>query len=137
MATTEAMRWGSHYATGVAKIDQEHELLVLLLNRLNGAFMAEEPEEQLQALLATFIDTTRAHFHTEEQLMEEAAYPERDLHAAEHEFLLSHAAQFQSEYFAGHDHLSESVLDYLKDWLRNHIVVADRRLGRFLTGNSR
>jgi hemerythrin len=66
--------------------------------------------------------------------MREKAYPDVDLHKAEHDFLLAQVAHFREEYAAEKVDLSESMMDYLRDWLRDHILISDRRMSRFLKG---
>jgi hemerythrin len=44
--------------------------------------------------------------------------------------VLSFREEFSSEKIG----FSESMMDYLRDWLRDHILISDRRMARFLKG---
>lgn len=126
------LRWGNHYSLGIREIDHEHEALIELLNRLDIAFHEGQNAGILRAALRQVVSATEAHFRNEERLMTEFDYPEAASHKNEHDFLVAHASEFQSSFEAGQAELTESMMSYLKDWLRNHLLVADKRLGRFL-----
>ena len=126
------MRWLDLYATGIEKLDRQHESLTDLLNALNESFRASKPREVLLFRLDQLIEATHAHFTDEEALMRERGYTDVDLHKSEHDFLLSQVAHFREEFAAEKAELSESMMDYLRDWLRDHILISDRRMARFL-----
>lgn len=128
------MRWLDLYATGIAKIDHQHETLTDLLNALNESYRAGKTHDVLLFRLDQLIEAVHEHFTDEEALMSEKAYPDVDLHKAEHDFLLAQVAHFREEYAAEKVDLSESMMDYLRDWLRDHILISDRRMARFLKG---
>jgi len=130
------MRWLDLYATGIEKLDRQHESLTDLLNALNEAYRADKPRDVLLFRLDQLLEATHAHFTDEEALMRERGYADVDLHKAEHDFLLSQVAHFREEYAAEKTALSESMMDYLRDWLRDHILISDRRMARFLKGEA-
>ena len=43
---------------------------------------------------------------------------------------------FREEFAADKVGFSESMMDYLRDWLRDHILISDRRMARFLKGEA-
>ena len=130
--TTRLMRWGQHYQLGIKQVDLQHQQLVELINQLNMAFHAGDDRATLSAILSELVTFAAAHFQTEEDLMEEHHYQGLDLHKAEHDALARQAAEFQRAFDAGSVELSESMLEFLSDWLRNHVIVADRRMGNYL-----
>jgi hemerythrin len=130
------MRWMDLYATGIAKIDYQHETLTDLLNALNEAHRAGKPRDVLLFRLDQLIESVHAHFTDEEALMQEKGYPDFDLHKAEHDFLLAQVLNFREEFAADKVGFSESMMDYLRDWLRDHILISDRRMARFLKGET-
>jgi hemerythrin-like metal-binding protein len=135
MATHTALgllRWGNHYVLGVPEIDRDHAALMELVNRLNTEFRSGASANVLRGTLQTIVADTKAHFRMEERIMKKSDYPHRDSHRAEHAFLLNQLIEFQEEFDAGRAELTDSMMTYLKDWLRNHLLIADKRLGRFL-----
>jgi hemerythrin len=61
--------------------------------------------------------------------MKELHYPEQDKHEAEHAHLVNDVAHFKVQFQQGRELL---VLQSIKDWLLNHIVYSDKRLGAYL-----
>lgn len=128
------MRWLDLYSTGIETLDRQHENLTDLLNCLNEAWRTGKSHDVLLFRLDQFLDAVGAHFRDEEKLMEEKEYPGLDLHRAEHDFLLVQVLQFRTQFATNEVELTESMLDFFRDWLRDHILISDRRLGRFVQG---
>ncbi len=131
------MRWLDLYSIGIEKVDRQHENLTDLLNCLNEAWRTGKSQDVLLFRLDQFLDAVGAHFRDEEQLMAEKEYPDLDLHKAEHDFLLEQVLQFRTQFAASEAELTESMLDFFRDWLRDHILISDRRLGRFVRGEAK
>ncbi len=131
------MRWLDLYSIGIEKVDRQHENLTDLLNCLNEAWRSGKGQDVLLFRLDQFLDAVGAHFRDEEQLMLEKRYPDLDLHKAEHDFLLEQVLQFRTQFAASEAELTESMLDFFRDWLRDHILISDRRLGRFVRGEAK
>jgi len=131
------MRWLDLYSIGIEQVDRQHENLTDLLNCLNDAWRENKGQEVLQFRLDQFLDAVRSHFHDEEALMAEKDYHDLDLHKAEHDFLLEQVDQFRTQFSAGEVGMSDSMLDFFRDWLRDHILISDRRMGRFLRGEAK
>jgi hemerythrin len=138
MATgVRLMRWLDLYSIGIEKIDRQHENLTDLLNCLNESWRVGKDRDVLLFRLDQFLDAVGAHFRDEEHLMEEQQYPDFDLHKAEHDFLLEQVLQFRTRFAASEEGLTESMLDFFRDWLRDHILISDRRFGRFVRGEAK
>lgn len=131
------MRWLDLYSIGIEKVDRQHENLTDLLNCLNEAWRTGKGQDVLLFRLDQFLDAVGAHFKDEEFLMAEKQYPDLDLHKAEHDFLLEQVLQFRTQFAASEAELTESMLDFFRDWLRDHILISDRRLGRFVRGEAK
>ena len=130
--TIDLLRWGNYFSVGVNEIDREHRGLIQLLNRLDTDVRAGADREVLSTTLRHVVAEAEAHFQNEEGLMAARGYPELKSHKAEHDLLLAQVKEFAAEFDAGRAELSESMTTYLKDWLRNHLSITDRRLCRFL-----
>jgi hemerythrin len=131
------MRWLDLYSTGIEKVDRQHENLTDLLNCLNEAWRTGKGHDVLLFRLDQLLAAVGAHFRDEEQIMIETEYPDLDLHKAEHDFLLEKVLQFRTQFATNEAELTESMLDFFRDWLRDHILISDRRLGRFVCGEAK
>jgi diguanylate cyclase (GGDEF)-like protein/PAS domain S-box-containing protein/hemerythrin-like metal-binding protein len=114
---------------GIAVIDQQHQRLAALINRLNLAVRDKVDEAIVQEQFQELADYTAEHFATEHELMERFHYPGQSAHDAIHARLLADTLQFRSRLNKGGDLF---VLQSLKDWLMHHIQTEDRALGEFL-----
>jgi hemerythrin-like metal-binding protein len=130
--TTHLFRWGKYYGVGLEEIDREHEQVANLLNELYAAWLDGAPRTELSKRLQSLIDAVAGHFENEEKIMADGGYPGLGGHQAEHAFLANHVGEFQREFNSGNAELSESTMTYLKDWLRDHILISDKRMGEYL-----
>ncbi len=134
MTSGRLMRWLDLYSIGIEQVDRQHEDLTDLLNCLNEAWRSGKSRDVLLFRLDQFLDAVGAHFRDEETLMAEKKYPDFDLHRAEHDFLLVQVLHFRTQFATSEEELTESMLDYFRDWFRDHILISDRRMGRYLLG---
>lgn len=125
--------WDDRMSVGIAEIDEQHKRLLALINDLHDACQGECPPDKVDNAADAVTEYTRVHFATEEQYMDAHSYPGQEAHLEEHmEFSLK-AMEFFGDYVAGSNpDLGSEMLAYLKDWLLNHILKTDRRLGAFL-----
>ena len=121
---------------GVETIDFQHEQLGELLNQLNAVFLAGGSRATERALIGKLVDAVKEHFRTEEELMRRVGYPDFEAHKGAHDFLAAQVIEFQQDFIARRSSLTESMMKYLKDWLRDHMLLADKKLGTFLKKNN-
>lgn len=124
--------WGHHYLTGVEEVDHQHEQITRLLNSLHDARRGGGQAEEHRALFDALIDVVAEHFRTEESYMRELGYPELELHKLEHDALAGKVMEMRAELEGGQDHVLDGGLEFLKEWLRDHMMTSDRRMGRYL-----
>ncbi|MCK7492479.1 MAG: hemerythrin domain-containing protein [Comamonadaceae bacterium] len=65
--------WNEDYRVGLDEVDQQHQGLVDMINRLDAAISDGEPSDVIVRLLADLKSYTHYHFSTEEHLMRECA----------------------------------------------------------------
>jgi hemerythrin len=127
------VQWSEALSVGNVGMDSEHHELVNMLNLLHGVMMAGKGKPTVRAHIDRLIRHTETHFAHEEELMYRYAYPGRDEHTNEHRILTSQVLIEQAKFEAGPaEVLSTEVLDFLRNWLSNHILTEDARLGAYL-----
>jgi hemerythrin len=117
--------WSDNMSVGVAKIDNDHKGLIELINLLHGEMLAGKSKDALGVVLDKLIAYTKTHFAYEEALFRTHSYPQAAAHAKEHEALTKKALVLQADLKAGKTVISAPVLDFLRDWLTNHILKQD------------
>ncbi len=123
--------WSNSYSVQVSQMDEEHQRLVGIINKLYGAMRAGRGKEAVGSILGELIDYTKSHFAHEERLMQETGFAGLEEQKRAHENLLSRVAEIQKKFKAG-EALSQEVMSFLKDWLSNHIQREDKQYGPHL-----
>ena len=125
------MKWTPALSVKVQQFDDQHMVLVEMINALHDAVKAGRGAEILGTTLDGLITYTTTHFGEEEKLMETFSYPDRDEHKAAHENLIKIVQELQQKFTSGQSIVSLDVLMFLRDWLMGHINVVDKKYGAF------
>ena len=128
----EYISWDKSFETGVKVIDDDHKELVRMINNLHSGLVSGLGISQMTFILNDLIQYTGVHFKREETLMEKHLYPEFDKHKAEHTDLVGSVIDFQEQLKAGRKFFSIELMQFLKNWLVDHILKTDMKLGSFL-----
>jgi hemerythrin len=128
----EIMPWKAEYSVGIRQIDEQHKRLVRLLNELHQAMCEGKSRDVMAGILSQLVDYTKGHFASEERLMQGYSYPGYAAHKVEHDHLTMTVLKFQQELTAGKTVISIAVMDFLKNWLRGHILGTDQKYSPFL-----
>lgn len=125
--------WNDKLSVGVPSIDDQHKKLVSLLNQLHDAMMSGKGKDMLGGILKGLIDYTVVHFRYEEELFVRTGYPDSEAHKKSHAELVRKVQDVQKKYDTdGPKALTIPVMNFLKDWLANHIQGADMAYGPHL-----
>lgn len=126
------MPWSNLLSVGVRDIDDQHRVLVDILNRLGDVVMGDVTEWNEKAVLADLLQYTAQHFGFEERLMRKAGYAGVDAHVREHrEFILQIKAMTE-RFNSGDLPDAEELLVFVREWLTTHILGTDRALAQAL-----
>jgi hemerythrin len=125
------MTWKDEYSVKVKLIDQQHKKLIDLLNKMYDGLREQRGKEVLGAVLSELVAYTEGHFTTEERLMSMHKYPGFEVHKLEHHILVKKVTDFEKDFKAGRTSVSIDVMNFLKDWLTNHILGTDKRYSAF------
>lgn len=120
--------WTPNYSIGIHAIDADHQHLFLLVNRFHDAYLANRDKTQILSLLRNLILYAETHFRHEEDYMEQIAYPETEEHKQAHGQFIERVFRLQDEYESGVLRLSDDVMDFLREWLTQHIIEKDSKL---------
>jgi len=123
--------WREEYSVGIKEIDEQHKQWVNILNELGTALLEFKGHEVVESVLKRLINFTREHFATEERLFKKYNYPEEKAHKAEHDKLLEKVSKFQQDYDRGHKMVGVDLMEYLKNWFKDHVQTTDYRYAPF------
>jgi hemerythrin-like metal-binding protein len=137
LAHADPIVWQESFATGVDEIDEQHQILVHTLNEANARLTDESSIELLDAITRDLLSYALYHFETEERLMEEHDYPrergdDAELHMQQHRAFSAKVVAVREEIKAGRRIPRDELLAFLNNWLINHILNTDKRLGAYI-----
>ncbi|MFV9614897.1 MAG: bacteriohemerythrin [Gammaproteobacteria bacterium] len=134
LATRKYLVWNDKYCVGIDSIDQQHKKLVNLINHLQTAIDYSTGEEFERDALDELVDYTKTHFSYEEGLMRDNDYPDFEAHKAQHEKMFKKVGEVLAEYEKDQETAMSNAVEYLKDWLINHINGTDKQYSSYLIG---
>jgi hemerythrin len=126
------IQWTPEFSVGVERFDEQHKKLFELINELHGAIQQGRGPEALQGVLDSLADYAKTHFTEEEALMEKYHFPHLSAHRSEHKKLAAQVAKLQVWRKTSETLLSPVVMEFLLNWLANHIQKTDMRYKPFL-----
>ena len=128
------MEWSPALSVKVTKFDDQHKKLLELVNQLHDAMKSGQGNNMLGVILQQLVSYTVSHFGEEEKVMQAQGYPDFPAHKAEHEKLIRQVGELQQKFQSGAAMLSMTVMNFLKDWLVNHIQGVDKKYSAHLNG---
>lgn len=130
------LEWKPEYNTGFGEIDRQHRVLVDLINRLHDEMLKGATQQGVAPILRELANYTHTHFNWEEKMLAAEGYQDLAAHAQVHRRMSAKVDQFADELEAGRIALSVPLMNFLKDWLREHILKTDMKyavaLGRVM-----
>lgn len=124
--------WNENYSVKVKQFDDQHKKLIEMVNELHDSMKVGKGKETLEKILKGLVQYTEQHFSSEERLMKLHGYTGYENHKKEHNQLVMQVLDIQKKYQEGTTMLTQSVMNFLRDWLQKHIQGDDKNYGPFL-----
>lgn len=118
------IEWSDELSVKVKEIDEQHKNFIEILNKLHDGIFDLEIQK---VVIKELVEYATVHFETEEKHMIHFNFPGYEEHKKEHEELTEHTLKFKDELFRNNCLLSFAILDFLKDWLENHLLNMDMK----------
>jgi diguanylate cyclase (GGDEF)-like protein/hemerythrin-like metal-binding protein/PAS domain S-box-containing protein len=131
----EIFPWNKHLETGIVQIDEQHRVLVRLINRLAQQQAQRASELDLTATLGELTDYAEIHFRTEEGIWQSALAGQNLLveHMHEHQRFVDHVVRLQAAH-PPFQPIQDELFAYLTQWLTLHILGHDKQLAQVVIG---
>jgi len=124
------LKWSDAYAIGVEAIDKQHQMLFRMSEDYRAALDEGTGERVYGVLLESLGLYARTHFAVEDECMYQYRCPIAKTNSAAHAQFVTSLARFNERY-QQHGFLftdAEQLVDYVDDWLANHIGHIDVEL---------
>lgn len=134
-ANFEKIAWKPEYDLGIEEIDEQHQYLVALIDKLYDLIECDAANYnvKVKAILEELVDYTEYHFKREEiEYFRKYNYTNSNLHVMQHDNFI-HEVQHKIkgvENSTAED--GKGLYTYLTAWLLNHIAKADRAWASFV-----
>jgi hemerythrin-like metal-binding protein len=131
----EAFIWDNKFNTGVDVVDEQHRKLVDIINRLGSINAHLASTGELTEILTELANYTVYHFGTEEELMRKYAVDaiHQDVHIKAHQHFTGQVGVAAKILLGSKDvnnQLVVPLLKYVTNWLVQHILGSDARMGK-------
>jgi len=112
--------WKKEYAGGIGSIDEQHKVIIDLMNKLFDAIKFNTAYIVIKDVLAELLYYTNYHFTLEAELFKVFEYSEKDEHIRQHNIFVDELKKMISDYNTN-TIIPINVLYFLRDWFENHI----------------
>ncbi|MFA7268589.1 MAG: bacteriohemerythrin [Sterolibacterium sp.] len=136
-AAAQPLTWRQDFATGVPIMDDQHRMLIKMLNEASTQLTDRSPLSDVARIVQGLLSYAGYHFQTEEKLMAEHGYEKlRAAAAAEHikahQGFAEKVVAVKAQIDAGQRIPKADLEAFLVNWLTDHILHTDKELGAFL-----
>ena len=123
--------WSPDYSVGNEEIDSQHKKLIEIINTLHDGMKAGKGKVILGDILDELTNYTGFHFAVEEKLFEKYNYPDTITHKQAHADMVERVLEFREGYVKGSSLLTLEIMNFLRDWLVNHIAKSDKNYSAY------
>ena len=127
------MVWSETLSVGDPELDEQHRVLIGLLNGLYEGLTDGSAPDVTVRLIEDLFAYTRLHFGNEERYFDQFRYEERDSHMKAHRALEEKLMQYRNRLDAGEGGMAFELLNFLRDWIIGHIMQVDSRYRSFFS----
>ena len=121
------IEWDDKYSVNISLIDEQHKKLFELINKAGIEKKFGNNPKEILAILDQMTEYAYEHFETEENYMKEFNYPGYESHREEHINLANTTADYTNRVIGGEYQIIDEILEYLMQWVDNHIQVTDKK----------
>lgn len=129
------MVWNDGFSVNIQEIDDQHKVLINLINDVYKGMVLNKTREYLGRSLDALVDYTVNHFGYEERLFDQYNYPGTEEHKEAHGKLVGQVSDFHEKFKRGDANVDSALMRFLKDWLMNHILGTDQKYVTFFNQN--
>jgi len=126
------LNWDKSLSVNIKQIDEEHKVWIGLINTLHDAMKLGQGRAALNKIIDEVVNYTYFHFESEEKLFKQHGFPETGSHKKIHDDFVIEIKKMKESLGTEHSVSAIRVMEQLKSWLTNHIMVHDKKYGVYL-----
>lgn len=127
----QKIEWSSEFAVGIQEIDKQH---YELFREINDLISSKDKQNKVKEIIEFIEKYVIEHFHHEEVLMQKTGFPEYTYHKDMHNKFIKTFKQIKNDYFSNgiSNNLAFRLQSRLIEWLLNHVLKSDKKIGKWL-----
>jgi hemerythrin len=130
--TSKLINWNESYSVNHPEMDKQHQKLIEIINTLFDYFKEGKAQEIISEILREVIDYANFHLNSEEKLLNKYNYPLKESHIKKHRLFKEKIEEFKTLINSNANDAHYKLIEYLKDWWENHILIEDMQYANFL-----
>ena len=123
--------WNKSMSVENEEIDSQHKQWIDTIENFYQGIQSGSSKDHMKTLIKSMKDYTVFHFKKEEDYMRSMAYPDLDDHIEIHQAFIKKVEDFEDRFSSGKLLLSLEVTNFMKDWVKNHIMTEDKKYAEF------
>lgn len=127
----EKLRWQQAYSVGIPAMDDEHKMLIAIINDLHDAFLNGSGTSKTLEIMNRLIEYIKVHFRHEEALLEKIQYPKLDIQRQQHRKLSEEVVAKYRRIGGPQAPSAYELSAFLRTWLIDHIMTHDMLYGGY------
>jgi hemerythrin len=124
-------KWRDAYSVHVDEIDDQHKTIIDMCNTLQDAIQTRKSKEVVGDIIKKLFRYAQTHFICEEKYFKQLDYPDADEHIVEHHKFVDRVFKLMNDYEKDRMGLTAQVMEFLQDWLDDHIQTHDKKYAPF------
>jgi hemerythrin-like metal-binding protein len=123
--------WKDEYRCGIAGIDDQHKIIVKLMDKLHAGISGAAAPAELKDVFIELLEYANYHFGLELKLFRKYRFIDEAKHVEEHNHFIDKVKTLMIHDYLGTGATALETLDYLKKWFSNHMMKTDLEYCRF------
>ncbi len=121
------IEWTDDMSVGLLELDDDHKLIIEAINQLDENANDATRKDVVRQCLMRLRRYAEFHFAREENVLAACAFPALAVQKKEHQdfvkFIQEATQRFDAKPAESAEIISQELLGFLRDWLRNHILI--------------
>ncbi len=129
------LQWSEDFSVNIKEIDDQHKVLISMINELHEALLAKKGREVQKPIIDKMVAYAKDHFALEENYMRKFNYADYEAHHRSHAVFTQKADELQERLEKVGFVFTVEIINFLRDWLRDHILGVDKKYSRLFNEN--
>jgi hemerythrin len=125
------LKWDNTYSVNIELIDNNHKMIIDLINSMHDAILMGREEEEVENVLRSLMRYTDVHFAEEEKILVSGGYPNVSEHTFMHNKMTEQVWKMYERYEDG-ENITNEIMSLLTRWVTTHIMSEDQEYVAYL-----